>query len=157
MAFDLQQINSKNILDIAKHLCKKIGARVSGSDSEAEAANYIAKQLENAGITETTIKTYPHRYYTGSEAVIQHLPSGNIVNGSPIWMTKSTPLDDVQGEGLYLGSINQIEEIALDTVRDKVVFVFFLASFSHKRAVMHSICQSDFLRLQYYFFAIAKL
>lgn len=129
MVFDLQQINNKNLLDIVKHLCKKIGERVSGSESEAEAANYIAKQLESIGIKETKIKSYPHKYYTSSEAVIQHLQSGNVVTGAPIWMTKSTPLEGVQGEGLYLGSINQIEQVALDTVKDKIVFVFFLRDY----------------------------
>ena len=129
MSINLYQIDSKKAYNIVKNICKKVGVRVSGSESEGEIAQYISKQFESIGLKDISVKTFPHTYYEGTEASLHHLDTGTIITGKPIWMTKSTPLDGIEGKGFYLGSINQIEEIALDTIQDKIVFVFFLRDY----------------------------
>lgn len=129
MSLELYKIDSKRIFNIVKHICRKIGTRVSGTENEEEVAKFISKQFENISSQKTSHKTYPHKYYIGTEATLHHKDTGTTISGSPIWMTKSTPLDGVEGEGVYLGSINQLEEIALDTIKDKIVFIFFLRDY----------------------------
>ncbi|MHA1198902.1 MAG: M28 family peptidase [Candidatus Heimdallarchaeaceae archaeon] len=129
MAIDLYQLDSKKVFNIVKHICRKIGTRVSGTEKEEEVAKYIAKHFETINSQKTSLKTYPHKYYIGTEASLHHIDTGTTITGSPIWMTKSTSLDGGEGEGVYLGSINQLEEIALDTIKDKIVFIFFLRDY----------------------------
>ncbi len=129
MSIDLYQLDSKKVISIIKHICERIGTRVSGTENEKEVAKYISKQFENISSHKTSLKVFPHKYYVGTEASLHHSDSGITLTGSPVWMTKSTPLDGVEGEGFYLGSINQLEEIALDTVKDKIVFIFFLRDY----------------------------
>ncbi len=129
MTFELYQIDSKKIFNTVKHICRKIGPRVSGTENEEIVAKFIVKQFESTNLENAEIKKYPHQYYEGIEASIQHLDSGSIITGSPIWMSKSSSIDGIEGEGLYLGSINQVEEIHLDTIKDKIVFIFFLRDY----------------------------
>ncbi|MFW9852997.1 MAG: M28 family peptidase [Candidatus Thorarchaeota archaeon] len=104
-------------------LCKNIGNRLSGSIGESKAAEYIADRFREVG--KPIIEKYPHSYYEGIEANITELETGFRVSGKPMWMTKNTPEKGLEAEGLYLGSINQINRITEKDIEEKIVFVFF--------------------------------
>ena len=129
MSIDLYQLDTKRVYNIVKYICRKIGPRISGTENEEEVAKFVGKQLESIKSQDVSIKKYPHRYYEGQEATIEHIKTGKSISGKPVWMTKSTQLDGVEGEGVFLGSINQIEDIPLDSIKDKIVFIFFLRDY----------------------------
>lgn len=129
MEFDKDIFEGKEAFSILKFLSDEIGPRVTGSSQEDKAAKYILSKFDEYSKNRSSVNTYSHKFYSGKEASVTKLPDGTPIHGKPLWMTKSTPGEGIEGNGFYLGSINQIDEIPLVAVQDKIVFIFFSRDF----------------------------
>lgn len=129
MSLNPEDFDEKASFKILKHLCENIGVRVSGSSAEERTADFIFTEFKKIDQQNSSKVVYPHKYYEGIEATITQLPDGDVIIGKPMWMTKSTIGDGVEGAGYYLGSINQIDDISLLDIQDKIIFVFFLRDY----------------------------
>ena len=109
MEFDKDIFEGKEAFSILKFLSDEIGPRVTGSSQEDKAAKYILSKFDEYSKNRSSVNTYSHKFYSGKEASVAKLPDGIPIHGKPMWMTKSTPGEGIEGKGFYLGSINQID------------------------------------------------
>jgi hypothetical protein len=129
MSLNPDDFDEKVAFKLLKHLCENIGVRVSGSSTEEKTAEYIFSEFKKIDQENSSKEMYPHNYFEGKEATITQLPDGEVIRGKPMWMTKSTIGDGIEGTGYYLGSVNQIEDIPLLDIQEKIIFVFFLRDY----------------------------
>ncbi len=113
--------DGKRAYEHLKHLSLDIGSRLGGSESEREAANYIADYLRSLGL-ETRLQEFPVRTYSLVEKRLEVLePTLGEIPCEVTWLMADTPPEGLTGEVLYVDS--GAEEEVTPAVEGKVVLV----------------------------------
>lgn len=113
--------DGKMAYDYLHHLAVEIGGRLGGSDSERQAAAYIAEHFRSLGLA-VRRQEFPVLTYAEQEGRLEVLsPALGEIPCEVTWLTADTPPEGIEGDVVFLDSGSE-EEIGPE-VADKIVLV----------------------------------
>ena len=107
-------------------LCRDIGNRLAASEAERRAAEYIAEQMENFGLQNVTLETFPFHLWgyeiaridllTGDERSVECIPVAN---------SRPTPAGGIEAEVVYVDHASPAD-LALNDVEGRLLLIWGL-------------------------------
>ncbi|MFO8079128.1 MAG: hypothetical protein R6V07_02375, partial [Armatimonadota bacterium] len=98
--FDASADNIDNHLQM---LCRDIGNRLAATEAERRAAEYVAEQMENFGLANVTLETFPFHVW-GYETARVDVLSGEerSIECIPVANSRPTPDEGIEAEVVYV-------------------------------------------------------
>ncbi|MFW6156026.1 MAG: M20/M25/M40 family metallo-hydrolase [Armatimonadota bacterium] len=105
-------------------LCRDIGNRLAATDAERRAAEYVAEQMENFGLTNVTLETFPFHVW-GYETARVDVLSGEerSIECIPVANSRPTPGEGIEAEVAYVDHATAAD-LALNDVEGKLLLIW---------------------------------
>lgn len=108
-----------------RYLCKKIGARLSGSDNAQKAVEATARMLKEAGADTVYLQQcmVPHWVRGAKEqGVIQWGKNKKSLNVCALGMSVGTPAAGIKAEIIEVANFDELKKLGAENVKGKIVF-----------------------------------
>jgi hypothetical protein len=122
MAPEVMTFDGEKAFRHAEHLAATIGARLTGSPGEHQAAAYMAKMFKSFGL-KVAMQRFPSITYDNRKCVFEVRQAGRWreVQAEPVMLSKSTPGGGVEGE-IFFAETGQLEYLT-PAMKDKILLV----------------------------------
>ena len=118
-------LNNGKAYEDLRYLCKKIGARLSGSANAAKSVEATAKMLREAGADTVYLQPcmVPHWVRGAKEqGVIQWGTNKKSLNVCALGMSVGTPAAGLKAEVIEVANFDELKNLGAEKVKGKIVF-----------------------------------
>lgn len=107
-------------------LCREIGNRLAATDAERRAAEYVAGQMENLGLENVALETFPFHVWGYETARVDVLSGeGRSIECIPIANSRPTPKEGIEAEVVYVDHATPAD-LAMHDVAGNILLIWGL-------------------------------
>ncbi|MEA3401560.1 MAG: M20/M25/M40 family metallo-hydrolase [Armatimonadota bacterium] len=122
-------------------LCRDIGNRLAATENEHRAAEYVADQMRQIGLSDVTLERFPFRVWGYETAEVRVLGDGaRTIEAIPVANSPATPEAGIEAEVVYVDNATPAD-LAMHDVEGKVLLIWGL--YGDKREKLQMLQRSD--------------